>query len=37
MPIVVGGFGIGLIAVILPLCAVAEVGPRESDRCRRSR
>jgi EmrB/QacA subfamily drug resistance transporter len=28
-PIVVGGFGIGLIAVILPLCAVAEVGPRE--------
>jgi EmrB/QacA subfamily drug resistance transporter len=29
MPIVVGGFGIGLIAVILPLCAVAEVGPGE--------
>ena len=29
MPIVVGGFGIGVIAVILPLCAVAEVGPRE--------
>ena len=29
MPIVVGGFGIGMIAVILPLCAVAEVGPRE--------
>jgi len=28
-PIVVGGFGIGAIAVILPLCAVAEVGPRE--------
>ena len=28
-PIVVGGFGIGMIAVILPLCAVAEVGPRE--------
>jgi EmrB/QacA subfamily drug resistance transporter len=28
-PIVVGGFGIGSIAVILPLCAVAEVGPRE--------
>ena len=29
VPIVVGGFGIGLISVILPLCAVAEVGPRE--------
>jgi EmrB/QacA subfamily drug resistance transporter len=29
MPIVVGGFGIGMIAVILPLCAVAEVGPQE--------
>ena len=28
-PIVVGGFGIGAVAVILPLCAVAEVGPRE--------
>jgi EmrB/QacA subfamily drug resistance transporter len=28
-PIVIGGFGIGGIAVILPLCAVAEVGPRE--------
>ncbi len=28
-PIVVGGFGIGEIAVILPLCVVAEVGPRE--------
>jgi EmrB/QacA subfamily drug resistance transporter len=27
--IVVGGFGIGMIAVILPLCAVAEVGPLE--------
>ena len=25
----IGGFGIGLIAVILPLCAVAEVGPLE--------
>ena len=25
----VGGFGIGVISVILPLCAVAEVGPRE--------
>lgn len=29
LPIVVGGFGIGATAVILPLCAVAEVGPRE--------
>jgi EmrB/QacA subfamily drug resistance transporter len=29
LPVVVGGFGIGLIAVILPLCALAEVGPRE--------
>jgi EmrB/QacA subfamily drug resistance transporter len=29
MPIVVGGFGIGVISVILPLCAVANVGPRE--------
>ncbi|MCT7659418.1 MFS transporter [Mycobacterium deserti] len=28
-PIVVGGFGIGAIAVILPLCAVAGVGPGE--------
>ncbi len=28
-PIVVGGLGIGTIAVILPLCALAEVGPRE--------
>ncbi len=28
-PIVVGGFGIGVISVILPLCAVAEVGPKE--------
>jgi EmrB/QacA subfamily drug resistance transporter len=27
--IVVGGFGIGLISVVLPLCAVAEVGARE--------
>ncbi|MGV0792650.1 MFS transporter [Mycolicibacterium sp. XJ1819] len=27
--VVVGGFGIGMIAVILPLCAVAEVGPQE--------
>ncbi|HEY5843800.1 MAG TPA: MFS transporter [Mycobacterium sp.] len=29
LPIVVGGFGIGLISVILPLCAVAQVGARE--------
>ncbi len=29
IPLVVGGFGIGVISVILPLCAVAEVGPRE--------
>jgi hypothetical protein len=29
MPIVVGGFGIGVISVILPLCAVAQVGARE--------
>lgn len=28
-PIVVGGFGIGMIAVILPLCAIAGVGPGE--------
>ncbi|GJF09614.1 MFS transporter [Mycolicibacterium cyprinidarum] len=28
-PLVAGGFGIGVISVILPLCAVAEVGPRE--------
>ena len=29
VPIVVGGFGIGVSSVILPLCAVADVGPRE--------
>jgi EmrB/QacA subfamily drug resistance transporter len=29
LPIVIGGFGIGVISVILPLCAVADVGPRE--------
>ncbi|MBX7430882.1 MFS transporter [Mycobacterium sp. Y57] len=29
MPLVVGGFGIGVISVVLPLCAVADVGPRE--------
>jgi MFS family permease len=28
-PIVVGGAGIGLISVVLPLCAVANVGPQE--------
>ena len=27
--ILVGGFGIGVISVVLPLCAVADVGPRE--------
>ncbi len=29
VPIVLGGFGIGVISVILPLCAVAGVGPSE--------
>jgi EmrB/QacA subfamily drug resistance transporter len=29
VPIVVGGFGIGVSSVILPLCAVADVGARE--------
>ncbi|WP_137147911.1 MFS transporter [Mycolicibacterium sp. CR10] len=29
VPLVVGGFGIGVISVMLPLCAVAGVGPRE--------
>jgi len=29
LPIVIGGFGIGVITVVLPLCAVAQVGPRE--------
>ena len=29
VPLVVGGFGIGVISVVLPLCAVADVGPRE--------
>lgn len=28
-PVVVGGLGIGMIAVVLPLCALTEVGPRE--------
>ncbi|MEO8816208.1 MAG: MFS transporter [Mycobacterium sp.] len=27
--VVVGGLGIGVIAVVLPLCAITEVGPRE--------
>jgi EmrB/QacA subfamily drug resistance transporter len=29
LPILVGGFGIGVISVVLPLCALANVGPRE--------
>lgn len=29
VPIVVGGFGIGVISVVLPLCAIADVGPRD--------
>ncbi|MGI9161309.1 MAG: MFS transporter [Mycobacterium sp.] len=29
LPIVVGGLGIGIISVVLPLCALANVGPRE--------
>jgi hypothetical protein len=29
VPIFVAGFGIGVIGVVLPLCAVADVGPRE--------
>ena len=29
LPIVIGGFGIGIISVTLPLCALANVGPRE--------
>ena len=29
LPFVIGGFGIGMISVILPLCAVADVGPHE--------
>src|SRR5262249_37558840 len=29
VPIVVAGFGMGIISVVLPLCAVADVGPRE--------
>src|SRR6201997_591559 len=29
VPVVVGGFGIGVLAVVIPLCALAGVGPRE--------
>jgi EmrB/QacA subfamily drug resistance transporter len=29
LPVVVGGAGIGVISVILPLCTLAKVGPRE--------
>jgi EmrB/QacA subfamily drug resistance transporter len=29
VPIVVGGFGIGVLSVVIPLCALAGVGPRE--------
>lgn len=29
VPIIVAGFGIGVISVVLPLCAVADVGPHE--------
>lgn len=29
MLFIVGGFGIGVISVVLPLCALADVGPRE--------
>ena len=29
LPIVVGGFWIGIISVVLPLCALANIGPRE--------
>ena len=29
VPVIVGGFGIGVISVVLPLCAIADVGPRE--------
>lgn len=32
LPIVIGGFGIGVISVILPLCAVAGWGPVRSVR-----
>jgi EmrB/QacA subfamily drug resistance transporter len=29
LPILIGGFGVGVISVVLPLCALANVGPRE--------
>ena len=29
LPIVIGGFGIGIISVVLPLCALTNIGPRE--------
>ena len=29
VPIIVGGVGLGVITVVLPLCALANVGPRE--------
>ncbi len=29
VPVVVGGAGIGVISVILPLCTLAKVGPRD--------
>jgi EmrB/QacA subfamily drug resistance transporter len=29
LPLVVGGLGIGVISVVLPLCAIAETGPKE--------
>jgi len=29
LPIVVGGFGVGVISVVLPLCALTNIGPRE--------
>lgn len=29
LPILIGGFGIGIISVVLPLCALANIGPRE--------
>jgi len=29
VPLVVGGLGIGVLSVVLPLCAIAETGPKE--------
>jgi EmrB/QacA subfamily drug resistance transporter len=29
LPILIGGFGIGIISVVLPLCALANIGPSE--------